>query len=288
MPAPVSKVPNLRVTQDATAETARVIPEETPVALVYDGSTHAVMMATPADLEDFAYGFSLSERMIARADDVRDLEVAEHAEGLELRMWLKPGLGKLHAERRRKIAGPTGCGLCGVESLEAAVASPPRVTSDLKVTAADIREALASLEPAQVLNHETRAVHGAGFWSKARGLIALREDVGRHNALDKLIGAVARADVDPAAGIVLLTSRVSVEMVQKTAVLGAPIIVAVSAPTSLAIRTAEAANITLVAIARRDAFEIFTGGQRIAVPAARETDATIGATIGNDVHAARC
>lgn len=270
MPAPVSKVPNLRVSQDATAETARVIPEETPVALVYDGTTHAVMMATPADLEDFAYGFSLSERVIARADDVRDLEVSEHADGLELRMWLKPGLGKLHAERRRKIAGPTGCGLCGVESLEAAVAAPPRVMSELQVTAGDIREALASLEPAQVLNHETRAVHGAGFWTKQRGLIALREDVGRHNALDKLIGAISRTDVDPAAGIVLLTSRVSVEMVQKTAAIGAPVMVAVSAPTALAVRTAAAAGITLIAIARSDGFEVFTHQGRITAPCAPE------------------
>lgn len=284
MPAPVSKVPALRVSQDAMAETARVIPEETPVALVYDGSTHAVMMATPADLEDFAYGFSLTERMIARAGDVRELEVVEYDEGLELRLWLTSGLSSAHAERRRKIAGPTGCGLCGVESLEAAVAAPARVSSDVQFTSAEIRAALASLEPAQVLNHETRAVHGAGLWTKDRGLVALREDVGRHNALDKLIGAVSRSDVDPASGIVLLTSRVSVEMVQKTAVLGAPIIVAVSAPTSLAIRTAEAANITLVAIARRDAFEIFTGGQRIVTAAGRKTETMIG----HDVHVARC
>jgi FdhD protein len=284
MPAPVSKVPNLRVSQDATAETARVIPEETPVAIVYDGSTHAVMMATPADLEDFAYGFSLTERMISRAEDVRSLEVAEHEDGLELRMWLQAGLGKVHAERRRKIAGPTGCGLCGVESLEAAVKPAPVVTSDLVVTAAEIRAALDALEPAQVLNHETRAVHGAGFWTRDKGLVALREDVGRHNALDKLVGAVTRAGVDGANGIVLLTSRVSVEMVQKTAVLGAPIIVAVSAPTSLAIKTAEAAGITLVAIARRDAFEIFTGHARIVTPSARRTDALMGP----DLDAARC
>jgi FdhD protein len=284
MPAPVSKVPNLRVSQDATAETARVIPEETPVAIVYDGSTHAVMMATPADLEDFAYGFSLTERMISRAEDVRSLVVAEHEDGLELRMWLQAGLGKVHAERRRKIAGPTGCGLCGVESLEAAVKPAPVVTSDLVVTAAEIRAALDALEPAQVLNHETRAVHGAGFWTRDKGLVALREDVGRHNALDKLVGAVTRAGVDGANGIVLLTSRVSVEMVQKTAVLGAPIIVAVSAPTSLAIKTAEAAGITLVAIARRDAFEIFTGHARIVTPSARRTDALMGP----DLDAARC
>lgn len=285
MPAPVSKVPALRVTQDHAAETARIIPVETPVALTYDGATHAVMMATPSDLDDFAIGFSLTEGIIARTADLKSLEIEEHADGLELRMWLEAGLGTARAKRRRAIAGPTGCGLCGVESLEAAAVPSPRVTGDVTFTAADVREALASLEPAQTLNLETRAVHGAGFWTKARGLVALREDVGRHNALDKLVGAVHRLGADHAAGIVVLTSRVSVEMVQKTAALGAPVIVAVSAPTSLAISTAEAANITLVAIARRDAFEIFTGGERIVgLAPPRRTDASTG----HDLHAARC
>lgn len=285
MPAPVSKVPALRVAQDQAAETARVIPVETPVALVYDGATHAVMMATPADLDDFAIGFSLTEGIIQRTSDLKSLEIAEHANGVELRMWLDAGLGVERAKRRRAIAGPTGCGLCGVESLEAAATPPPRVCADAKFSAADIRSALASLEPAQTLNLETRAVHGAGFWSKARGLVALREDVGRHNALDKLVGAVHRLGAESQSGIVVLTSRVSVEMVQKTAMMGAPVIVAVSAPTSLAIETAKAANITLIAVARRDAFEIFTGGQRIAAAAPpRPSDATTG----RDLHAARC
>jgi FdhD protein len=284
MVAPVVKVPALRVSQQKAEETARVIPDETPVALVYDGATHAVMMATPADLEDFALGFSLTEGVIRRPEDLRDIEVVEYPHGIELRMWLAGGLGAEHAKRRRVIAGPTGCGLCGVDSIEAAVATPSVVTSTAEFSAADVRTALASLEPAQVLNHETRAVHGAGFWTKADGLVALREDVGRHNALDKLIGAVSRTTAEPAKGIAVLTSRVSVEMVQKAAVLGVPVIVAVSAPTSLAIRTAEQANITLVAVARRDAFEIFTGSQRITALGSRVHEATVG----KDVHAARC
>lgn len=283
MPAPVTEVRALRVAQTTETVAARAIPEETPVALVYDGSTYAVMMATPADLEDFGYGFSLSEGMISNRADLRELEVVEHADGMEVRMWLAPGAGQAHAQRRRKIAGPTGCGLCGVESLEAAVAAPPRVDSPATFSAEQVRTALASLEPKQVLNRATRAVHGAGFWTPEAGLVALREDVGRHNALDKLSGAIAKTDIDPATGIVLLTSRVSVEMVQKTATLGAPVIVAVSAPTSLALRTAEAANMTLVAIARRDAFEVFTGGQRI-VTSGRLDDSTTG----KDVHVARC
>lgn len=284
MPAPVAKVPALRVAQDAETETARVIPEETPVALVYDGSTHAVMMATPADLSDFAYGFSLTERLIADASDVRELEVVEHDAGMELRMWLTSGVSKAHAERRRRIAGPTGCGLCGVESLDAAVAPASTVTAKRPFTAEQVRAALASLEPAQALNTETRAVHGAGFWTPEDGLVAIREDVGRHNALDKLVGAVSRTNIDAGSGIVLLTSRVSVEMVQKTAMLGAGVIVAVSAPTSLAIRTAEAAGITLIAIARRDAFEVFTGGWRLTQSTVRTSDTYTG----NDIHAARC
>lgn len=285
MITPVVKVPALRVAQDHSDPTARVIPEETPVALVYDGATHAVMMATPSDLDDFAIGFSLTEGIIQHTADLKALEIEQHGDGLELRMWLQGGLGVAHAKRRRAIAGPTGCGLCGVESLDAAVAAPRRVESDAKFSAADIRNALASLEPAQVLNLETRAVHGAGFWTPSRGLVALREDVGRHNALDKLVGAVHRLGADTASGIVVLTSRVSVEMVQKAAVLGVPVIVAVSAPTSLAIRTAEAANITLVAVARRDAFEIFTGAERITASSAREMQYEI---TGQDLHATRC
>ncbi|NJO33638.1 MAG: sulfurtransferase FdhD, partial [Rhodospirillales bacterium] len=148
-----------------------------------------------------------------------------------------------------------------------AVPPPPRVTSELTVTAQDISAALAALAPAQTLNQETRAVHGAGFWMKDRGLVEIAEDVGRHNALDKLIGGLRRGRVDCGGGIVVLTSRVSVEMVQKTAVAGVPIVVAVSAPTELALRTADAAGITLIAVARADGFEIFTHPHRIAGPA---------------------
>ena len=161
------------------------------------------------------------------------------------------------------MAGPTGCGLCGIESLEAAVQACPRVTSLVVASPEDIAAALGTLTPAQTLNQQTRAVHGAGFWTKEQGLVALAEDVGRHNALDKLIGDLRRRHVAPASGIVLLTSRVSVEMVQKAAASGAPIIVAVSAPTALALKTADTAGITLVAVARADGFEVFTHPSRI-------------------------
>lgn len=255
----------LRVTSDGARAADRTVPDEVPIALVHDGSTHAVMMATPADLGDFAVGFSLSEGVIGDPSDIRDLEVIEHPEGCELRMWLVPERGRAAVERRRLITGPTGCGLCGVESLEAA-RQPARLVPDgAPVAAAEVFAALAAMDAAQTLGRATRATHAAGYYEPGRGLVAVREDVGRHNALDKLIGFTARAGIDTARGLVLVTSRVSIEMVQKTAVLGAPVLVAVSAPTSLALATAEAAGITLVAVARADGFEVFTRPDRIRV-----------------------
>jgi FdhD protein len=252
-----------KVAARAATEQARAVPAEEPVAFVYDGSTYAVMMASPSDLEDFALGFSLSEGIVTNASEIASLDVIEQDKGIELRMWLSAHRGRNLAERRRGMAGPTGCGLCGVESLDAAVPACPRVSAALTVTPEDIAEALAALPKAQVLNQQTRAVHGAGFWTRGRGLVALAEDVGRHNALDKLIGRLRRQEVSVSDGIVLLTSRVSVEMVQKAAVAGAPVLVAVSAPTALALETADRAAITLVAVARADGFEVFTHAHRI-------------------------
>lgn len=244
----------------------RQIPEETAIALVYDGVTQAVMMATPADLEDFALGFTLTEGIIAGAGEIREIAVRLEADGIALCVTLSARRAFDHARRRRLLTGPTGCGLCGVDSLAAAVRPLCRVADGLTVDPGEIIAALAALGPAQTLNHRTRAVHGAGFWVPGQGLAALREDVGRHNALDKLVGALSRAGIAGAAGVVLLTSRVSVEMVQKTVLLGAPILVAVSAPTSLAVATAERAGLTLVAVARDTEFEVFTHPRRITAP----------------------
>jgi FdhD protein len=240
----------------------RAAAEETPIAIVHDGSTTAVMMATPSDLEDFALGFSLSEGIVSRPDELRALDIVEDELGVELRVWLEPGSSGRLASRRRLLVGPTGCGLCGVESLVEAMKAPkPIKTLPFIAAPEDLLCAIADLEEHQSLARETHAVHAAGLWS-ARGRLTVREDVGRHNALDKLIGAVARGGVSPL-GVLVLTSRVSVEMVQKAAVLGAPIVCAVSAPTALAIRVAEASNLTLVAVARHDGFEVFSHPERL-------------------------
>jgi FdhD protein len=221
------------------------------------------MMATPQNLEDFALGFSFTERLISSPADIRQLDIVEYDAGIELRMWLSEPRAAVLSERRRHLAGPTGCGLCGIESLDEAVRPVSRVIAEVTFTSGEIVRALESLPARQELNRQTRAVHAAAFWRPDAGLNAVREDVGRHNALDKLAGALLRDRVPTHTGMVLLTSRVSVEMVQKTAMIGAPMIVAVSAPTALAVRTAETAGITLVAIARGDGFEVFTHSQRV-------------------------
>lgn len=265
MPDPVYSADRQIWRDGRLGEGARLIPEETAIALTYNGGTYAVMMATPHDLMDFAVGFSLSEGIVRSPDEIETLDIVELNDGIELRMWLKPCSAELVNERRRHIAGPTGCGICGVESIAEAVRPAAIVPDGRSFAPSDIMTAMASINSQQQLNIQTRAVHAAAFWTPAHGLVALREDVGRHNALDKLAGALAQAHVSASEGIVLLTSRVSVEMVQKTATIGAPLMVAVSAPTALAVRTADAAGITLAAIARADGFEIFTHPQRIAV-----------------------
>jgi FdhD protein len=262
------RIVDRRIWRDgALSEGVRSIPEETAIALTYNGGSYAVMMATPRDLADFAVGFSLSEGIIQSPDDILSLDIVDLEDGIELRMWLAQAKADRLSERRRHIAGPTGCGLCGIDSITEAVRPAAIVGQGRSFSPQQITAAMQSIPPLQVINIETRAVHAAGFWTPARGIVALREDVGRHNALDKLAGALAQEKlqdkVDTSEGMVLLTSRVSVELVQKTAAIGAPLMVAVSAPTALAVRMAEAANITLAAIARADGFEVFTHPQRI-------------------------
>jgi len=260
---PVIRLPQTSVAKGAFVAGERVLPEETPVAFTYNGSTHAVMMASPADLEDFAFGFSLAEGIIAEPGDLASVEVVEHDLGYEVRMWLRETCRGAYQSRRRAMAGPVGCGLCGVESLAEAVRPASRVVGTLHLPPGAIAAAMADLSDAQRLNKEARAIHAAALWRPGQGLIAIREDVGRHNALDKLAGSLAKSGESCSASMVLLTSRVSVEMVQKAARMGAPIIAAISAPTALAVRVAEGCGLTLVAVARGESFEVFTHPERI-------------------------
>jgi FdhD protein len=240
------------------------LAEEVAVALVHDGTTTAVMMATPADLEDFSLGFALSERIIASPSQVESLERIDGAEGIEMRMWLAAAPGQALAARRRSMAGPVGCGLCGIDSLAEALRPLPEVGGQaLRLTARGVTEAALALRAGQPLHDRTRAAHAAGFWVPGQGMVTTREDVGRHNALDKLIGALARAGIDPATGAAVMTSRVSVDLIQKCAVAGLPVLIAASAPTAQAVDLAAGAGMTLVARTRPEGFDCYAGAFRL-------------------------
>lgn len=242
---------------------SRAVPEETAVAFSYNRVAHAVMMASPTDLEDFAVGFSLNECIVATPQEIEEMAVVPSEHGIELRMWIAESRMGTLLMRRRHLAGATGCGLCGLESLDAALRMPPRVDSTLRITPYAVSSAMAALAPAQHLNQTTHAVHAAAFWLPGAGLVAVREDAGRHNALDKLAGGLARRNLDPGSGLLLLSSRISVELVQKAAIMGVEILAAISAPTALALRIAEQAGITLIGVTRDDGFEIFTHASRL-------------------------
>jgi FdhD protein len=255
---------------DGTASALRNVPEETPVAFSFAGTTHAVMMASPADFEDFALGFSLTEGIVGAPEEIESIEVQDLGAGIDIQIRLKDLANTRFEARRRRLAGPVGCGLCGIESIEEAMRSvDPVGGSKFELASGEIADAVRLLAKQQPLHAATGAVHAAGFYVPGKGIVAAREDVGRHNALDKLTGALARAGIDGASGAVVVTSRVSVEMVQKTAAIGSPMILAVSAPTALAIRTADAAGMTLVALVRGDDFDVFTHPRRVARGAAR-------------------
>ncbi len=247
----------------------RSLPEEVPVAVTCNGSTLAVMMATPAEVADFACGFTVTEGVVADLAEIDDIEVLDHPDGIEARLWLRADRAAALAQRRRVMAGPVGCGLCGIDSLAQASRPVPHVgDTGLRLSPAEIGRATLALRARQPLHDRTRATHAAGFLVPGEGVVMVREDVGRHNAMDKLIGALLRAGLDPARGAMVMTSRLSVELVQKAAMVGCPMIIAVSAPTALALRTAEAAGITLVAFARAEGFDTYSHPHRIqdAVP----------------------
>ncbi len=240
------------------------IAEEVPVALVYEGLSHAVMLATPQDLEDFATGFSLSEGIVSSARELYEVEVVDHPVGNEVRMRVPGERFIALRERRRAMAGRTGCGLCGVESLDQVIRHPAaRVSAGGVVAAGALLRAQSELEAMQHLFHLTGAVHGAA-WCALDGAVELvREDVGRHNALDKLIGAVAQQGGSFDNGFVLMTSRASYEIVQKAAAVGIAVVAAVSAPTGMAVRMAQAAGVTLIGFARGERHSVYSHPQRI-------------------------
>ena len=247
----------------AVARVRDAVAEEIPVAFVYNDRPHAVMMATPADLEDFALGFSLSEGIIDRAEQFAKVETIEALAGIELRIDIPPEKAAVLEDRVRELTGRTGCGLCGAQTLDAAVRHPPAVTGVPTIEAAALLAALAEMQRLQAINAATGAVHAAA-WADLSGRIALlREDVGRHNALDKLIGAMQRANIDSRAGFLLVTSRASFELVMKAATVGIGFLAAISAPTALAIALAQETNLTLVGFARADGFGIYTHPHRL-------------------------
>ena len=241
----------------------RQVPEEVPVSLVYSTVPFAVMMLTPGDLEDFAHGFSLTEGIVRDASGIREVSVAAEERGLRIDIRLAPSDLTAHLSRRRSIAGRTGCGVCGIEELDQMPRAARPVAPAPEIDVAAIRRALAALEGAQPLNDETRAVHAAAFAAADGTLVAVREDVGRHNALDKLVGAAMRGGIVAAEGFVVVTSRCSFELVEKAAAMGARTLVAISAPTAFALERARALDMNLVAVARRDTVAVFHGMDRV-------------------------
>lgn len=250
---------------------AELLAEEVPVALVYNGISHAVMLASPQDLEDFAVGFSLAERIVRSSADIRDIEVATGANGITLALEIAPGaMARLKATRRART-GKTGCGLCGIDSLawferEAALLDPRDGGAhevDGRLAPAALHRAMTALSLHQQLHHATGAAHAAGWAGWDGCIVCVREDVGRHNALDKLVGALVRERRDARAGFAVVTSRASFEMVQKTARAGIPLLAAVSAPTAMAVRLAERAGVTLAGFVRGGRHVVYSHPQRL-------------------------
>lgn len=243
---------------------ADLVAEEAPVALTFHGVPHVVMLATPADLEDLAVGFTLSEQVVMRPAEIRSVEAVQREDGeLEVRIGIDAARFSELLRRQRNLTGRTGCGLCGVQTIEEAIRTPAVVASDVRVDADELHSALEELRGRQQINERTGSVHAAAWVIPGKGIECVREDVGRHNALDKVIGAIARAGGDFSAGYFLVTSRASYEMVQKAATVGAAFLAAVSAPTGLAIRLAQSAGLTLVGFARRDQHVIYAHPRRL-------------------------
>lgn len=239
------------------------VAEEVPVALLYHGVPHVVMLATPADLIDYAYGFTLSEELVARSDEIRSVEVRPAPDSVEVDISIAWERFPELLRRRRNLTGRTGCGLCGAETLDEAVRGRGCVGRGPEVSVVGLHDAIEQLAGRQPLNARTGSVHAAAWVVPGEGIVCVREDVGRHNALDKAIGALVRAGTDFDRGYMLVTSRASYEMVQKAATVGIAFLAALSAPTAFAIRHAERSGLTLVAFARRDRHVVYAHPERL-------------------------
>lgn len=240
------------------------LAEEVPVALVYSGIPYVVMLATPLDLEDFAIGFSLSEQVVASREEIRSITIRERAPGVQIELCIPRERLLALADRQRNLAGRTGCGLCGTQHLEQAIRRPSQTTDGAwQLLASEMHERLRDLPRWQVINAVTGALHAAAWVRPGEEIGLVREDIGRHNALDKVIGALARTSQDFSGGYVIVTSRASYEMVQKVAAVGIPMLVAVSAPTMLAGRIAEEAGVTLVGFAREGSHVVYSHALRL-------------------------
>jgi FdhD protein len=262
--APVATdVTGVRIENGCAESVTDTLADETPVAMAYNLAPHAVMMATPADLEDFAVGFSLTEGIVQQASDITRVAVVRHARGVELQMEIPAVLAAEAGARGRRLPGRTGCGICGAGSIDEVLRELPSVAGDSEIDAAAVTRAMRALAMRQPLNAATGAVHAAA-WARRDGALAyVREDVGRHNALDKLVGALIRAGVSAQDGFVVITSRGSFELVQKAAMLGVPLLAAVSAPTALAVRVAHSVGLTLAGFARDDRLTAYTHSARL-------------------------
>lgn len=264
----------LRMRHDVLTAVEDMVIDEVPVALVYNGISHAVMMSTPADLEDFALGFSLSEGIIARSAECYDIEVEEGPQGIVVHLEIASGALMALKERRRSLAGRTGCGLCGVDSLQQVCRPLPALAPARGLHADGVRRALDAVGATQQLTRMTGAAHAAAWCGMDGTLRIVREDIGRHNALDKVIGAMALARARPAEGFLLITSRVSFEMAQKAIMAGVPALVGMSAPTLAAVNLAERAGMTLLAFARGRDFVCYTHAAQLMVPKTAASTAT--------------
>ena len=252
-----------RWSQGEVTHVADQVAEEMPIALVYHGVPHVVMLATPADLEDFAVGFTLSEGLVERPDEIRSVEVTYGAEAADVRITVAWERFSGLLQRRRNLTGRTGCGLCGAETAEEAIRELGRVGPGPTVTTASLHDAIEQLSTMQPINARTGSVHGAAWVVPGKGVQFVREDVGRHNALDKAIGALVRSGADRTEGYMLITSRASFEMVQKSATVGISFLAAFSAPTAFAVRLAHKTGLTLVAFARRDRHVVYAHPERL-------------------------